>query len=223
LGLRRTVRLLTDFEEKGKRGEWPISTSVHCYWCVHRFDTQPVGLPVKFSGDAFHVIGCFCSLDCACAYNFATNRDSTDECLSRYSLINALSGRMGLDRNVQPAPDRLALSIFGGHLSIEEFRAYNGGPPGGSGHTGGSGGSGHPGGPASCRHLVVSCPPMQSITQQVEEISNTDLCSEYRYIPLDRDRVSRYQEKLRLSRSKPLVNVKNTLDHTMNLKYNSNF
>jgi hypothetical protein len=62
---------------------------------------------------------------------------------------------------------------------------------------------------------------MQSITQQVEEISNTDLCSEYRYIPLDRDRVSRYQEKLRLSRSKPLVNVKNTLDHTMNLKYNS--
>lgn len=198
----RVVRLLAEFEEKSKSGEWPLSTSVHCYWCCHRFQTPPLGLPIKFSAGQYHVVGCFCSLECACAHNFATTRDSVDECLNRYSLINSLSARLGLDRVVKPAPDRLALSIFGGHMSIDEFRAYGQA----------SGGR---------RQLVVSCPPMQSVTQQVEEVNEADLSSEYRYIPLDNDRVSRYQEKVRLSRTKPLVNYKNTLDHSMKLKYGS--
>jgi hypothetical protein len=200
--LRAVVRLLTDFEQKSKGGEWPLSTSVCCYWCCHRFDNAPVGMPIKYSGGMFHVVGCYCSLDCACAQNFA-NRDGLDECLGRYSLINALSERLGMDRVVSPAPDRLALAIFGGHMSIEEFRSYNGG------------------GGARDRHIVVSCPPMLSVTQQVEEISNNDLSSEYRYIPLDRSRVLRYQEKLRLNRTKPLSNFCNTLDHSMRLKYSS--
>ncbi len=172
---------------------------MHCYWCCHRFDTPPLGLPIKYVGGQFHVVGCFCSLECAAAYNFSTARDSVDECLNRYSLVNALSSRLGLgcgSRVVRPAPDRLALAIFGGHLGIDEFRAHG-----------------------SQRQVVVNCPPMQSVTQQVEEVNDSDMCSEYRYIPLDSERVSRYQEKIRLMRTKPLVNFKNTLDHTMNLKY----
>ena len=196
----KLVRLLAEFEEKSKNGEWPLSTSVHCYWCCHRFPTPPVGLPIKMSGGRFHVIGCFCSLECACTYNFSTTKDSVDECLSRYSLINALSKRLGLDRVVHPAPDRLSLLMFGGHMTIDEFRGYCA---------------------ATCgkKQLVLSNPPMQSVTLQVEEVNESDVSSEYRYIPLDTDRVSRYQEKVRLTRSKPLVNFKNTLDHSMKLKY----
>ena len=195
----KVVRLLAEFEEKSKNGDWPLSTSVHCYWCCHRFDTPPLGLPLKYVGGRFHVVGCFCSLECAAAYNFSAARESVDECLNRYSLLNALSASIGLgSRVVRPAPDRLALIIFGGHMSIDDFRAHA--------HT-------------SQRQLVVNCPPMQSVTQQVEEVNDADLSSEYRYIPLDSERVSRYQEKVRLSRTKPLVNFKNTLDHTMKLKY----
>ena len=60
---------------------------------------------------------------------------------------------------------------------------------------------------------------MLTMTQQVEEVHDTDMRSEYRYIPLDSERINRYQEKIRLKRNKPLVNFKNTLDHTMKLKY----
>jgi hypothetical protein len=201
-GLAKVVRLLAEFEEKSKNGDWPLSTSVHCYWCCHRFTSPPLGLPIKYSISTgrFQVVGCFCSLECACAYNFATTRDSVDECLNRYSLINTLSLQLGLGRVVKPAPDRLALSIFGGHMSIGEFRSY------------------------VCttrgqQQVIVNCPPMHSVTQQVEEVCESDLCSEYRYVPLDSERVSRYQEKIRLSRTKPLINFKNTLDHSMKLKY----
>jgi hypothetical protein len=198
----KIVRLLTDFEEKSKSGEWPLSTSVHCYHCCHRFSTPPLGLPVKYSPTTgqFMVIGCFCSLECACAYNLYSTRDSVDECLNRNSLVNMLSARLGLGNFVKPAPDRLALSIFGGHMSITDFREY-------SQSSGGD------------KRLVVNSPPMQSVTQQVEEVCDSDLLSEYRYVPLDNDRISRYQEKIRLTRTKPLVNFKNTLDHSMKLKY----
>lgn len=212
----KVVRILAEFEEKGKGGEWPLSTSVHCYWCCHRFDTPPIGLPVKYvpktdghaaqgahGGDRFQVIGCYCSLECACAHNFASTRESVDECMNRYSLLNALAARLGYGRSVvKPAPDRLALSIFGGHMSIDEFRGF-------VEQTAGQ------------RQIVVNCPPMQSITQQVEEIGDADLSSEFRYVPLDSERVSRYQEKVRIQRTKPLVNFKNTLDHTMKLKYHN--
>lgn len=207
----KVVRLLAEFEEKSKNGDWPLSTSVHCYWCCHRFDTPPLGLPIKYVGDRFHVVGCFCSLECAAAYNFSAARESVDECLNRYSLINALSARLGHahgTRVVRPAPDRLALAIFGGHMGIDDFRSH-GSPELGAAHG------------APQRQVVVNCPPMQSITQQVEEVSDTDLSSEYRYIPIDSERVSRYQEKVRLMRTKPLVNFKNTLDHSMKLKYSS--
>ena len=205
------VRLLAEFGEKSKNREWPMSTSVHCYWCCHQFDTMPFGLPLKYSGGQFHVVGCFCSLECASAYNFASNKDSVDESLNRYSLINALSATIGLGRVVRPAPDRLSLAIFGGHLDIERFRDF------GRPAVVGAEGPGHRS--TVAKSLIVNIPPMQSLTQQVEEVNQTDLCSEYRYIPIDSDRVSRYQEKVRLMRTKPLINFKNTLDHTMKLKY----
>jgi hypothetical protein len=211
----KVVRLLAEFEEKGKTGEWPLSTSVHCYWCSHRFDSPPVGLPIKYipssssSGGQgkFQTIGCFCSLQCACAYNFDSNRDSEDECMTRYGLLNALSAKLGCGRIVKPAPSRLALSMYGGHMSIDEFRSYGNGSRLSEGVQ---------------RQIIINCPPMQSLTQQVEDIAETDMTSEYRYVPLDNDRVQRYQEKVRLQRTKPLSDMKNTLDRTMKLKYSTN-
>jgi hypothetical protein len=200
----RIVRLLSDFQEKSKVGEWPTSTQVHCYWCCHGFSTPPLGLPIRYLNGRFHVIGCFCSLECASAYNFDhMGRDSVDDCLMRHGLLNALSVKLGLATIVRQAPDRLALQIFGGHMSIQEFRAHSSSISG------------------STSRLIMNTPPMHCVTQHIEEISDHDLQSEYRYVPLDTDRISRYQEKVRLSRTKPLSNFKNTLDHTMNIKISS--
>ncbi len=192
----RIVRLLMDFEEKSKIGEWPSNTSVCCHWCCHKFNTVPVGLPVKYVHERFQVVGCFCSMECSAAWNFGS-KESSDEIHERYALINLLSSCVGYGKVVRPAPDRCALAMFGGHMNIDEFRRFS----------------------TSNKAMMCSSNPMMSLTQQVEEISESELRSEYKFIPLDKDRVNKYQEKIRLRRTKPLINYKNTLDCTMNLRY----
>jgi hypothetical protein len=191
----RVVELLKDFEMKSKMCEWPQSTSIACYWCCHQFNTVPFGIPVKYCNEKFHVFGCFCSLECAAAYNF-DSLESTDEVWERYNLLNLLSRRLGYKPLVKAAPNKLALKMFGGHLDIETFRQNF----------------------ESKKILSINFPPMMTITQQIEEVNECDISSEYRFIPLDNDRINRYKEKLTLKRSKPLTNYKHTLDHMMNLK-----
>lgn len=196
----RVVPLLAEFSRKSRNSDWPSVTSICCYWCCTGFSNTPVGLPIRKSGDLFHVTGCFCSLECAAAYNFGMPRVSVDRCLERFMLINALATELGVGGSaVKPAPDRLSLSMFGGPLAIEEFRTY--------------GNSG--------RHVMINQPPMLTLMQQVEEVDEMDMKSAYSYIPLDIARVEKFQEKVRLRRSRPLVDPTNTLDHCMKLKYAS--
>lgn len=192
----KVIELLKDFEEKNKHNEWPTNTSIHCYWCCHKFNNTPFGIPVKYINDRFHVYGCFCSLECCAAYNI-DSKDAADDVWERSSLINMLARKLGYRNYVKPAPNRLALKIFGGHMDIEEFRDYC----------------------QSNRIINMNFPPMMTLTQQIEEINEADVNSDYRYIPIDTDRINKYKEKMKLKRTKPVTNFKNTLDHTMNLKY----
>lgn len=192
----KVIELLKDFEEKNKNNEWPQSTSIHCYWCCQRFDNSPFGIPVKYVDERFHVYGCFCSLECAAAFNM-NSKESMDEVWERYNLINLLSRRIGYKDIIKPAPNRLALKTFGGHLTIEEFRAYCN----------------------TSKLLNINFPPMMTMTQQIEEINDTDINSEFKYIPIDTDRINKYKEKIKIKRIKPLTDFKNTLDHAMNLKF----
>lgn len=193
----RVIHLLKDFEEKNKNNEWPSNTSISCYWCCHQFTNAPYGIPVKYTGGKFHVYGCFCSLECAAAYNIAS-KESIDEVWERHNLINLLARKVGQRNNfVRPAPNRLALRMFGGHLSIEEFRRYA--------HTN--------------KIININFPPMMTMTQQIEEINESDINNDYKYIPIDTERINKYKEKIKLRRTKPLHDNKNTLDHAMNLKF----
>ncbi len=194
----KVVELLKDFEMKSKASEWPVTTSIACYWCCHKFNTVPFGIPVKFYKDKFHVFGCFCSLECAAAYNFNFT-ESQDETWERYNLINLLSRKLGHVNRVKPAPNRLALKMFGGHMEIEDFRRFT----------------------ETQKVLNINFPPMMTLTQQIEELNECDVSSEYRYIPLDHERINKYKEKLTLRRTKPVTEFKHTLDHMMNLKIQS--
>jgi hypothetical protein len=191
----RVVDLLKDFEVKSKNSEWPTTTNISCYWCCHPFANVPFGMPVKYTGSKFHVCGCFCSLECVTAYNFASN-ESQSEKWERYNLTNLLSRMIGHADRVKPAPSRLTLKMFGGHMDIEEFRRFF----------------------ATSKILNINFPPMMTLTQQIEELNECDVSSEYKYIPLDIDRINRYKEKMTLKRTKPVTDYKNTLDCMMNLK-----
>jgi len=194
----KIVELLKDFEEKNKNNEWPQTTSIHCYHCCHRFETPPFGIPIKFTGGRFHVYGCFCSLECAAAYNF-DSKESYDEIWERYNLLNLIAKKIGHTPTVKAAPTRLALTMFGGYLNIDAFRAYC--------KTG--------------KIININFPPMMTLTQQIEEINECEFSNDNRYIPVDTDRINKYKEKLSLKRTKPINALENTLDHTMNLKFNT--
>jgi hypothetical protein len=196
----KVVNILKDFEEKNKNKEWPSNTSICCYWCCHRFDNAPFGIPVNYQNEHFNVYGCFCSLECASAYNFKAN-DSADQMWERYNLINMLSRKINFGNLVKPAPDRIALKIFGGYLEIDKFRESF----------------------KTNKILNINFPPMSSLTQQIEEINDYELNNDSKYIPIDNDRINKFKEKqLLFKRNKPLINSTNTLESTMNLsiKYN---
>lgn len=193
----KVVDLLKDFEEKNKNNEWPQTTSIACYWCCHKFETPPFGIPVKYCDGKFHVFGCYCSLECCAAYNLAS-KESIDEIWERHNLINLLSKRIGYKNIIKPAPNRLSLQMFGGHLSIQEYRKYC----------------------DTSKIININFPPMMTLTQQIEEINESDINNDFKYIPLDTERINKYKEKIKLKRSKPLTTFENTLDHAMNLKFN---
>jgi hypothetical protein len=191
----KVVDLLRDFEEKSRHNEWPSSTNVACYWCCHKFEGGPFGLPIKYNGSTFSVLGCFCSLECASAWNFAS-QEGMDEIWERNSLINMLSMKLQLATPIRPAPNRLMLNMFGGPMDIAQFRKFC----------------------QTTKVVTINFPPMVAMTQQVEEVFESDITNDFKYVPLDNARVDRYKEKLRLKRAKSLINPKNTLDHTMNLR-----
>jgi hypothetical protein len=197
----KVVHVLKDFEEKNKNNEWPTNTSICCYWCCHKFDNAPYGIPVSYHNQKFDVYGCFCSLECAAAYNFKSS-ESLDEIWERYNLINLLARKINYYSDnkycgvVKAAPERLTLKSFGGFMEIDEFRNYN----------------------KTQKVINVNFPPMTSLTQQIEEINEYELNSELRYIPLDSERINRCKEKMMFKRNKPVVNDKSTLESAMNLR-----
>ena len=112
--------LLRDFV---KNEDWLYKTDVCCWWCCHSFDSVPIGIPEKYDQrlKKFHVKGVFCSFSCMIAYKNETRSGYLKEYLIKF-LYNKITGTLLLDANLEPAPPRCTLRMFGGELSIEEFR-----------------------------------------------------------------------------------------------------
>lgn len=192
----KIVNILKDFEEKNKNKEWPSNTSISCYWCCNKFENAPFGIPITYQHDTFSVFGCFCSLECAAAHNFQST-NNVDEMWERYNLINLLARRINYSKQIRPAPDRLALKMFGGYMEIDQFRNYT----------------------KTNKIININFPPMSSISQQIEEINEYELNNDYKYIPLDHERINKIKEQMVIKRVKPLINNKNSLENSMNLKF----
>lgn len=95
-------------------------TNIACWWCTYTFDTLPCFIPERYFDGKFYVFGCFCSFDCAKAYNLSLNDYKVPD---RNSLIKKLYHAIkGVDDEIPIAPPREILEKFGGPLTIDEYR-----------------------------------------------------------------------------------------------------
>ena len=180
--------------------EWPRSTSIACWWCCHTFDSTPVGIPESFAHDRFMVIGCFCSFNCACAYNRRSN-DSGIRAWEKEALLKLMMRHVFKEDGdfIKPAPAKEVLSTFGGTVDIMSYRK--------SFHK------------ISMDYRIV-LPPITSITPKTEEVKVNKSAFAFTarsrppYVPLDMQEVERAIANIN-KRKKPLQ--KNSLCYTMGL------
>jgi hypothetical protein len=94
-----------------------------CWWCCHPFETCSLSMPVSYNivTDIFEVYGIFCSFECMKAYN---HNEHTANKMSQYSLISMLIAKTNINCEsiIRCAPPRQMLTVFGGTMSITEFR-----------------------------------------------------------------------------------------------------
>ena len=174
----------------------PVKSEHACYWCCHKFDSRCLGIPVKYKKNTFYVLGNFCSMECICAYNFETN-NNVNNMWEVYNLIIFMARKMNYTAAVYPAPPRKCLTMFGGYLSIEDFRLYC----------------------KSNKIVNYNNIPLIAIVDQVEEINNfyhkhqkTD------FIQIDVERIKNYETKLKLQQNEYIKeNYENTLNNTMGI------
>jgi hypothetical protein len=94
-----------------------------CWWCIHKAD-EYVGCPVKLrvSPNRKHremlCTGYFCSFQCALAWGLQNDHEN-----SRPLTYLLARRNYDCDGQVTAAPTRERLKMFGGAMSIEQFRS----------------------------------------------------------------------------------------------------
>lgn len=101
--------------------QWKDSTPIACWWCCHTFMNIPLGIPEYIIKDKFYLYGCFCSFNCMMAYNLDLNDYKIwDRQANIYQMKNVIDPDNIF--TIHPAPPRQILEMFGGPLSIDDYR-----------------------------------------------------------------------------------------------------
>jgi hypothetical protein len=104
----------------------PAKTNLCCWWCTYNFDCLPTYLPEKYSENNFYVSGCFCSFNCAGAYNLSLADNKVWE---RYSLLKLLYYMINKEKinsindiEINISGPKELLEKYGGCMKIDEYR-----------------------------------------------------------------------------------------------------
>lgn len=98
-----------------------------CWHCCHDLGSAPVPMPLSYDDRTaiFRVAGEFCSLNCMVAYNRDTGktvRGCGKDVLAIFQFTKVVLGSSAAALKVVAAPPRQMLQVFGGWMSIDEFR-----------------------------------------------------------------------------------------------------
>jgi hypothetical protein len=120
----KRLRVVSCLKNVISETEWPEKCDTCCWWCCHTFENSPCTLPIKYDSlrKRFTFVGIFCSWNCVRTYNLDRNDYKKYE---RNSLVTFLIQQLyGIVQaiHIKPAPPRQTLKMFGGYLSIDEFR-----------------------------------------------------------------------------------------------------
>lgn len=189
--------LLVQFKDSAEVKTIPKTSDVACFWCCHVFTNRPVVLPMRDTGEHLQVTGNFCSPECACSYLFDMRQDSHTR-WEQLALLYRVYGE-ACQGKIQPAPARTTLKLFGGGLSITEYRNLI---------------------QSHKVRIDIHLPPMVSIlaTMDTKPIDFYDSSLTKGASETIKERLQKAEEVLRLRRTKPLKAWESTLDACINLR-----
>ena len=122
--VRRTSRFHSHTKLNTRTAEDFMSSDLACWTCCHTFTGPVVPIPSSFDAkeNVFVVFGNFCSP--ACAKRHILDNPSHESGMMLV-LMERLAREVFGHTHVVASPPRLSLAIFGGHLSIDNFRALS--------------------------------------------------------------------------------------------------
>ena len=193
--------LLVEFKESAEVKKIPERVDAACFWCCHSFTNRPVVLPIRDTGEHLQVMGNYCSPECALSYLFDMRQDSHTR-WEQLALLNRVYSE-ACGGKIYPAPPRSTLKLFGGNLSIQEYRDIM---------------------RSHKMRIDIHLPPMVSIlaTMDTKPIDFYDASLTKNVTETVKERLQKAEEVLRLRRTKPLKAWESTLDACINLKIRHN-
>ena len=97
-------------------------TNLRCFWCKHNFKTQPIGCPIKINEKQQYICdGIFCSFNCCMSFIIDNQHNPFYE-YSLHLLYNIYKSISNNNNKIEPAPSWRLIDVFGGHLTISQFR-----------------------------------------------------------------------------------------------------
>ena len=218
----KILKLMTADDNKK---DWDLSSDSCCFNCTEKFQTVPIGIPVRYFRGKFYCKDIFCSFNCAAAYIFAgydmrynfkkweyysllcllasmIQREMDDERLKNNEIKTVDKKNQSI--RVKIAENRNLLKKFGGPLTIEQYRKnfY-----------------------VLDSQYSVLYPPLCCMYPQTEIAHYVNVHRQKAQILNNESRFSFGDNRgnagdLRLRRDKPLIQKKNTLEEYMSLKIN---
>jgi len=197
----KKATLLVQFQSSEEIRALPDRVDIACFWCCHTFENQPIILPIRDQGEYIQVQGNYCSPECAMAYLFDMHQDSYAR-WEQLSLLNRLYSP-AVGGPIKPAPNRQILKLFGGPVSIEDYRNLV---------------------RQGKLRVDLHLPPMVSLlaTMDTKPIDFYDVSLTKNVMETVKERLAKAEEVLKLKRTKPLKAWESTLDACINLKVRSN-
>lgn len=200
----RILVLDTIQKETVKESKQPTCVSKLCWHCCHSWDGETLEYPFSYNNKTGHFKtgGQFCSWECIKGYG----RDTMSRVLSGVHQVNIryyrkmLTGKTDM---IVPAPNKMVLQAFGGHMTIEEYRNKS----------------------HSEEHIINYALKTKVIPYDKHEYKSkdTNVSVSTTEKPLIINSTGVQNENLRLKRTKPLAHGHANIERTMGLNTFANF